>query len=211
MSGDPLIVIVDDDEQVRNSLAMLLRSVGYSIEVFENGKDLIESRILDNADCLILDVRLPYVSGLDFQKKLASNDVVVPIVFITGHGDISMSVSAMKAGAVDFLPKPFKEQDLLNAVTSAIERSRRQALSGIREQDIKLRYQTLSDRERDIMRMATDGLLNKQIAGALGLSEITVKIHRGRVNRKMMAKTFADLVRMAEALSRSNIALTGDL
>jgi len=201
MSEKPNVVIVDDEQLVRNGIASLLRSVGYEVQAFESVQELQDGRTLSDANCLILDVRLPFTSGLEFQRKLVDNEIRVPIIFITGHGDIPMTVSAMKAGAVDFLPKPFREQDLLDAVASAVERSRQQTASGFREQDIRARYQALSAREREIMIMATAGLLNKQIAGKLGLSEITVKIHRGKVNRKMMARTFADLVRMAEVLA----------
>lgn len=201
MSEKPNVVIVDDEQLVRNGIASLLRSVGYEVQAFESVQELQDGRTLSDANCLILDVRLPFTSGLEFQRKLVDNEIRVPIIFITGHGDIPMTVSAMKAGAIDFLPKPFREQDLLDAVASAVDRSRQQTASGCREQDIRARYQALSAREREIMIMATAGLLNKQIAGKLGLSEITVKIHRGKVNRKMMARTFADLVRMAEVLA----------
>jgi len=201
MSEKPIIVIVDDEQLVRDGIKSLLRSVGYEVKAFESVEQLRDEDALSGANCLILDVRLPFTSGLEFQRKLVDSDTIIPTIFVTGHGDIPMTVSAMKAGAVDFLSKPFREQDLLDAVASAVQRSKQQTASGFREQDIRTRFQALSSREREIMTMATAGLLNKQIAGKLGLSEITVKIHRGKVNRKMMARTFSDLVRMAQVLS----------
>jgi FixJ family two-component response regulator len=204
MSESPLVFVVDDEALVRQALSTLLRSVGYRVKTFATAQELYEDPALPEANCLILDVRLPFLSGLDFQQKLADMDVNLPVIFITGHGDIPMTVRAMKAGAADFLAKPFRDQDILDAVAAAAEKNRRARTSGRSLHELKERYQRLSTREKQIMIMATSGLMNKQIAGELGLSEITVKIHRGKITRKMMAKTFADLVKMAETLDISS-------
>ena len=203
MSEAPLVLIVDDEALVRQALNTLLRSVGYRVKTFAETQELYNDPELTAADCLILDVRLPFTSGLDFQRKLVEKGVGVPIIFVTGYGDIPMSVRAMKAGAIDFLSKPFRDQDLLDAVASAAEKSRVARGTDKTQQDVARRFESLTPREQQIMTMATAGLMNKQIAGELGLSEITVKIHRGKITRKMMAKTFADLVKMAEALGLS--------
>lgn len=196
----PLVVIVDDEPAIRNAVGSLLRSVGYGVSYAASAVELLESDILEKASCLVLDIRLPIVSGLDFQKRLADLGANTPIVFMTGHADVPMTVRAMKAGAVDFLAKPFRDQEMLDAVAGAVERDRKAR----RERDgldgLKTRFATLSAREREIMALATSGLMNKQIAAQLNLSEITVKIHRGKVMRKMDAKSFASLVRMAEAI-----------
>jgi FixJ family two-component response regulator len=202
MEGEatPLVVVLEDDEAVRISVQSLLRSVGFRVEAYGAVQDFLESDLVETANCLILDIRLPRVSGLDFQGQLAAAGIRVPIIFMTGHGDIPMTVRAMKAGAVDFLAKPFRDQDLLDAVATAVEKDmQRRDGDGIL-QDQQARYRSLSDRERQVMALAAEGLLNKQIAFQLGISEITVKIHRGRVMRKMAAQSFADLVRMAEVL-----------
>jgi FixJ family two-component response regulator len=174
--------------------------VGYRVDAYEAPKELLQKGVPKSAGCLVLDVRLPMISGLDFQKRLAELNDRVPIVFMTGHGDIPMSVQAMKAGAIDFLSKPFRDQDMLDAVAAAIERdrARREAEAGLTE--LQKRLDSLSKRERDVMALATAGLLNKQIAAEVGLSEVTVKIHRGRAMHKMGARSFADLVRIAESL-----------
>lgn len=207
MSESPLVLVVDDEPLVRQSLDTLLRSVGYRVKTFATAQELYDDARLPDANCLILDVRLPFTSGLDFHQKLAERGVNTPVIFVTGHGDIPMTVRAMKAGAADFLAKPFRDQDILDAVATAVEKDRLVRGSDRTEVELRTRYQTLSPREQQIMAMATAGLMNKQIAGELGLSEITVKIHRGKISRKMMAKTFADLVRMAEVLglSRSTV------
>ncbi|PZU89977.1 MAG: DNA-binding response regulator [Shinella sp.] len=204
MSEGPLVLVVDDEKLVRQALDTLLRSVGYSVKTFATTQELYDDPSLSEADCLILDVRLPFTSGLDFQQKLAEKGVDIPVIFVTGHGDIPMTVRAMKAGAADFLAKPFRDQDLLDSVGAAVEKSRQSRDLNRSELELRNRYNALSAREKEIMAMATAGLMNKQIAGQLGLSEITVKIHRGKITRKMMAKTFADLVKMAENLGISS-------
>ncbi|WP_137133309.1 response regulator [Rhizobium sp. FKY42] len=210
MSLSPLVLVVDDEQIVRSSVDSLLRSVGYRVKGYAAPLDLCRDvQSLEEADCLILDVRLPFTSGLDFQQKLSEMGVEIPIVFVTGHGDIPMSVRAMKAGAADFLPKPFRDQDMLDAVAAACQ-TRAAAKGEIRlGAELKERFSSLTPRERQIMEMATSGLMNKQIAGELDLSEITVKIHRGKIMRKMMAKTFADLVKMSEAIARNQTTPAG--
>jgi FixJ family two-component response regulator len=198
--SDALVYIVDDEEPLRDAISSLLRSVGMRIAAFPSVAAFLTAPRPDVTSCLLLDVRLQGVSGLDFQAELNRDGVALPIIFMTGHGDIPMSVRAMKAGAIDFLAKPFRDQDLLDAIHTALQadcgrRRRDQALQGL-----TARYATLTPREREIMGLAARGLMNKQIAGEVGTSEITVKIHRGNAMRKMEAKTFADLVRMAEAL-----------
>lgn len=196
----PLVLIVDDEATFRAALSSLLRSVGYRVEQFASTQELTQSGKAAEASCLILDIRLPMVSGLDFQARLAGTGTHPPVIFVTGHGDIPMTVRAMKAGAVDFLAKPFRDQEMLDAVTAAVARDQLRRQADGAKSEVQSRFATLSSREREIMVLATAGLMNKQIAGELGLSEITVKIHRGRVMRKMAAKSFADLVKMAEAL-----------
>ncbi|RYE34087.1 MAG: response regulator transcription factor [Hyphomicrobiales bacterium] len=198
--GPPLVLILDDDPAVRESLDSLIRSVGLATRLFGAPAELLQGTLPDVPGCMILDVRLPGISGLDFQDQLARQGIALPIVFMTGHGDIPMTVRAMKAGAVDFLSKPFRDQEMLDAVTSAIERDRqrRSATAALDEQ--RAAYATLTAREREVMTHVVAGLMNKQVAGVLGLSEITVKIHRGNVMRKMGVRTLADLVRAAEAL-----------
>jgi FixJ family two-component response regulator len=197
---EPIVYVVDDDASVRDALRSLFRSVGLRVEVFGSAPEFLQSKLPDVASCLILDIRLPRLSGLDFQVDLARAGIHIPIIFMTGHGDIPMTVRAMKAGAVDFLTKPFRDQDMLDAVTTAIERDRvsrdeARVLSGLHA-----RFATLTPREREVMALVTAGRMNKQIAAEIGIAEITVKIHRGHIMRKMTAKSLPDLVRMAEML-----------
>ena len=196
----PVVFVVDDDDSVRTALSSLIRSVGLRVETFSSTSEFVAAKRTDTPSCLILDVRLPGVSGLDFQSELAKAHTPIPIIFITGHGDIPMSVKAMKAGAVEFLTKPFRDQDLLDAIQVALERSRSARESEKAAFELKARFETLTPREQEVMARVTSGLLNKQVAAEIGVSEITVKVHRGNVTRKMGAKSFAELVRMADAL-----------
>ncbi len=200
MSEAGLVHIVDDDASLRDALDSLFRSVGLETRQFGSAAEFLASEAADIPGCLVLDVRLPGVSGLDFQDQLAAQGVRLPVVLMTGHGDIPMSVRGMKAGAVDFLAKPFRDQDMLDAVAAAIERDRKQREADSGAADLAARFATLSPREREVMALVCAGRMNKQAAFELGLSEITVKIHRGAAMRKMQAKSLADLVRMAEAL-----------
>jgi FixJ family two-component response regulator len=196
----PLVAVLDDDPGLCKALELLLRSVGFRVVCFGATRDFLESEVMAKANCLILDIRLPRVSGLDFQAQLIAAGVEIPIIFMTGHGDIPMTVRAMKAGAVDFLAKPFRDQDMLDAVAAAVERDLERRRSHVVMEEQLTRYRSLSEREQQVMALTTEGLLNKQIAFQLGISEITVKIHRGRVMRKMAVHSFAELVRIAEAL-----------
>jgi FixJ family two-component response regulator len=195
-----LVFVIDDDASMRTSLSSLFRSVGLKVEVFDSASDFLKTGRPDAASCLVLDVRLPGVSGLDFQGELAKANIRIPIVFITGHGDIPMTVKAMKAGAVEFLTKPFREQDLLDAVRLGLERDRTRRAGEAVVSELRGKFEALTSREQEVMGFVTSGLMNKQIAADLGVSEITVKVHRGNVMRKMGAKSLADLVRMADVL-----------
>jgi FixJ family two-component response regulator len=197
---EPIVFIVEDDTSFREALTRLFRTVDLRTEVFGSAAELLQTKLPDVPACLVLDVRLPGLSGLDIQSELAKADMQIPIIFMTGHGDIPMSVKAMKAGAVDFLTKPFRDQDMLDAVVTAIERDRRRREHARSVSQLRELFESLSAREQEIMALVTTGLMNKQVAAEVGLSEITVKIHRGNAMRKMGAKTLADLVRMAEAL-----------
>ena len=195
-----VVFVVDDDESLREALKSLLRSVGLRVEAYGSGADFLKTKLPDAAACLVLDVRLPGVSGLDFQSELAKADIHIPIIFITGHGDIPMTVRAMKAGAVEFLTKPFRDQDLLDAVQIALERDRARRTQDKTVREVRDHFEALTPREQEVIGFVTAGLMNKQIAAELGVSEITVKVHRGNVMKKMGARSLADLVRMADTL-----------
>ena len=197
----PVVFVIDDDASVRAALSSLIRSVGLRVEVFASASEFLAAKRTDGPSCLILDVRLPGVSGLNFQAELAKANIVIPIIFITGHGDIPMSVKAMKAGAVEFLTKPFRDQDLLDAIKVALERARSWIESEKAVSELRANFESLSPRETEVMARVTSGLLNKQIAAELGVSEVTVKVHRGNVMQKMGAKSLADLVKMADTLA----------
>jgi FixJ family two-component response regulator len=200
---ESVVFVVDDDASMRQALTSLLQSVPLRVEAFGSVADFLKERRLGNgiaAACLILDVRLPGVSGLDFQAELARADTHLPIIFITGYGDIPMTVRAMKAGAVEFLTKPFREQDLLDAVQLALQRDRDRRIQESAVFETRARFEALTHREQEVFGLVTTGLMNKQIAGELGVSEITAKVHRGNAMRKMGARSLADLVRMADAL-----------
>ena len=198
--NDSVVFIVDDNADVRDGLSALVETMGLRCETFASTSEFLQRKMTDEASCLVLDIRMPGTSGLDFQTELANAQIHIPIIFITGHGDVPMSVKAMKAGAVEFLTKPLREQDILDAVRVALERDRKQ-----REQDKELRalqsrFEKLTERERDVLALVAAGLLNKQTAAALGVSEVTVKVHRHNLMTKLEAKSVAQLVRMADTL-----------
>jgi FixJ family two-component response regulator len=200
----PVVFVVDDDDSMRRALERLFYSMQLRVEVFASAQDFLRGERPDAPSCLVLDVRLPGLSGLDFQAELAKADIRIPIVFITGHGDIPMSVRAMKAGAVDFLAKPFRDQDLLDAVAAAIQRDQERRDWEQAIADLRSRFERLTPREREIMTLVASGLMSKQIAAKIQLSEITVKVHRSHLMKKMGARTVAELVIMAESLRNTS-------
>ena len=195
-----LVFVIDDDASIRDAISRLLHAIGLTVRTFGSAREFLQHRLPDIPACLVLDVRLPGLSGLDFQAELAKANLNIPIIFMTSHGDVPMSVKAMKAGALDFLTKPFRDQDMLDAVTMALERDRKRRESERTVSDLRAHFESLTAREREVMGFVTAGLMNKQIAAEIGLSEITVKIHRGHMMKKMGARSLADLVRIAEAL-----------
>jgi len=202
-SSAKIVFVVEDDASMCRALSNLFESVGLQVEVFGSASEMLQGKLPDVASCLVLDVRLPGLSGLDFQTELAKANIHIPIIFMTGHGDIPMSVRAMKGGAIDFLTKPFRDQDMLDAVVKAIEHDRERREADRIVTDVRTLFETLSTREREVMALVSSGLMNKQVAAELGLAEITVKIHRGHVMKKMGARSLADLLRQAELLGIS--------
>jgi len=197
---ESIVFVIDDDVAMRTTLSSLFRSVGLRVELFGSAKEFAQIKMPDVASCLVLDIRLPGVSGLDFQAELAEADIRIPIIFMTGHGDIPMSVKAMKAGAIDFLTKPFRDQDILDAAVRALERDQKRRDSEKAVSELRILFDSLTSREREVMTHVADGLMNKQIAAKLGITEITVKVHRGHLMRKMKARSLIDLLGMADLL-----------
>jgi RNA polymerase sigma factor (sigma-70 family) len=195
-----VVFVIDDDASMRDALKRLIRSVRLDVELFGSAQEFLQKARLDVLSCLVLDVRLPGISGLDFQRKLAESSILIPIIFITGHGDIPMSVRAMKAGAVEFLPKPFRHQDLLDAIQIALERDRTRRQRETEIATLRERFESLTPREREVLPLVVSGLPNKQIAAEIGTSETTVKVHRSQLMRKMGADSLPELVRMAEKI-----------
>jgi len=200
LKSSPVVFVVDDDRDVREGLKTLLESVGLRAQVFASTTEFLQSKRVEDVSCLILDVRLPGLSGLDFQSELSQAQITIPIIFITGYGDIPMTVKAMKAGAVEFLTKPVREQDLLDAVRVALNRDRARRADNERLRDFRARYEALSPREREIMTLVCTGLMNKQVAAKMGVSEVTVKVHRHNLMKKMGVKSLAALVRIADSV-----------
>ena len=197
---EPIVFVIDDDLSVRRALSNLIQSVGLEVEAYGSAAELLKSKLPEVASCLVLDIRLPGLSGLDLQAELARANIRIPIIFITGHGDIPMTVRAMKGGAIDFLTKPFRDQDLLDAIVSAIDKDRKRRETDKTVANLQALYDTLSSREREVLGLVATGLMNKQIAAELDLAEITVKIYRGHIMKKMQARSLADLIRMTETL-----------
>ena len=207
-ASEPVVYVIDDDASVRAALGRLFRSVGLHAEFFASANELRQRNLPSVPSCLVLDVRLPGASGFELHAELTKADIHIPIIFITAYGDVPMSVRAMKGGAVDFLTKPYRDQDMLDAVTGAIAFDRARLEAENSRRDVQKRFDSLTPREREVMALVTTGLMNKQIAANVGLSEITVKIHRGHVMKKMQAKSVADLVRMADALGINQVKVT---
>jgi FixJ family two-component response regulator len=199
-AAERIVFVIDDDVAVRTTLSSLFRSIGLRVELFGSAHEFAQIKMPDVASCLVLDIRLPGVSGLDFQAELAEADIRIPIIFMTGHGDIPMSVKAMKAGAVDFLTKPFRDQDILDAVSRALERDQKRRDSEKAVSELRILSDSLTSREREVMTLVVAGLMNKQIAAKLGITEITVKVHRGHMMQKMKARSLIDLVATADLL-----------
>jgi FixJ family two-component response regulator len=204
----PIVFVVDDDPSVCAALKSLFGSVGLQVETFGSAPDFLARKPPNAPSCLVLDVRLPGLSGLDFQAELTKADIRIPVVFVTGHGDVPMTVRAMKAGAVEFLTKPFRDQDLLDAVQLGLKRDRERREGESATADLRARFTALTSREKEVVSLVTAGLMNKQIAGDMGVSEITVKVHRGNAMRKMGARSLADLVMMVDALRRDGVNLS---
>jgi FixJ family two-component response regulator len=205
IQDQPVVTVIDDDPAIRRAIDRLLRSVGLHVELFESAQEFLQSSRLDAPSCIVLDVRLPGQSGLNLQRALATANIHTPIIFITAHGDIPMSVRAMKAGAVEFLTKPFHDQDLLDAIELALQKDRARRADERLTAELRQRFDTLSARERQVMQLVVAGRLNKQIAAELGISEMTAKIHRGQVFRKTQAVSLPDLVRMADKIQIANM------
>lgn len=204
----PVVYVVDDDAGVRQALDSLIRSVGFNVQTFESAQDFLNGKRTSAPGCLVLDVRMPGLSGLDLQRDLVESDIHLPVIFVTGHADIPMSVRAMKAGAVEFLTKPVRDQDLLDAIQQAIKRARKSGQERKELAELRERARSLTPREREVMQLVVTGLLNKQIAGELGTSEVTVKLQRGQMMQKMQAKSLADLARMAESSPRQFVRIS---
>jgi FixJ family two-component response regulator len=198
--GEPVVLVVDDDLAIRESLASLLRSVGLRVKVFASAPELLQSSLPNAPSCLILDIRLPEISGLDFQISLCEAGIRIPIIFMTGHGDIPMTVRAMKAGAVDFLTKPLRQQEMIDAVTRALAVDRKRRADEKIVADLRSLYELLTPREREVLAFATAGMMNKLIAEKLGVSEVTVKVHRSNIMRKLRTRSLADMARIVDAL-----------
>jgi len=201
---EPIVYVVDDDRALREVLASLFRSVGLRVRLFESAQQLLQSELADVPSCVIADIRMPGLGGLGLQQELARSDKTIPVIFLTGFGDVPLSVTAMKGGAVDFLTKPFRDQELLDAVAVALERDRKRRELDRLNADLRARFESLTAREKQVMALATEGLMNKQTAAEMGLSELTVKIHRSNVMKKMRASSLADLVKMAEKLAHGS-------